>query len=786
MQRFRGRRVARPLIASIGAYALMGLLTSAHAEAAPAADEKAATSGSTQVETLIVTARRRSESVQSTPLSVTAISPAQLQAAAAPDIRDLAGRAPSLVIDQVNAGPSAAAISIRGISFEDIEKSFDPAVGVLIDDVYIGTNTGQLTDTFDLESVQVLRGPQGTLFGRNTIGGVIAIQRTRPTGVLGGSFDVIFGDYGRKEGHAVLNLPSVGDQLATKLFFSSRESDGYLHNVTLKQDTPANNIQRYGATFLWTPAEHFDALLTVEHARERSHSDQAPLSTKNDLICNLPAAFGGISLGPPLQSPASECNRNNADDLYTTFTNKLGTVNNDEDDATLQANWDLGGVKLTSVTAYRRNKEHVTQDFDASSINFFDTVRDQTYHQFSQELRASGNVTSSIDYVAGLYYFDSKYQLGQATNYGLLFQSFGLPPQGHQAVHHQSKSYAAFFDVNWKFTDKWRATIGGRYTKDEKKIENNFVGAFDVFAGKSWTEFTPKVSLDYQATDKIMAYGSFSKGFRSGGFNGRGSTVYSATTPYNPETVDAFELGAKTEWFDNRLTANVSLYDTEYKNKQEEVVQKTPPGSPNPQETIVANAATATIKGVELDVQAAPTRDLFVRGTLGLMDAKYKNFHQVDSTFSNLTDDLSDLKLRRAPKVTAGVGFDYKIPISVGRLTLSADYRYIAARDTSIARAPGTGIFTGSGCATATGASATCAYVKPINDPRAHAQAANIVDASLNWDHELSTGTLRLSLFGRNLTDDKGLAAALPVAGLFTFGAPRPPRTYGVQLGYRF
>jgi iron complex outermembrane receptor protein len=787
MQRFTGGGAKRPLIASIGMFALMGLFGPAHAAEAPApAAAEASGGGAVQVETIIVTARRRSESVQSTPVSVTAVSPAQLQAAAAPDIRDLAGRAPSLVIDQVNAGPSAAAISIRGISFEDIEKSFDPAVGVLIDDVYIGTNTGQLTDAFDLESVQVMRGPQGTLFGRNTIGGVVALQRTRPTGTLGGNFSVLEGDYGRQEAHGVLNLPSMGGLLATKLFYSKRESDGYLRNVTLNKDTPGNDIQRYGASFLWTPVEHFDANLTIEHARERSHSDQAPLSDRNDLICNLPASSGGISLGPPLQSPAAECNRNTGDDLYTSFSNKLGTVNNDEDDATLQANWTLGGVKLASITGYRRNKEHVTQDFDASSINFFDTVRDQNYHQFSEELRASGDLTSSLDYVAGLYYFDSKYHLSQDTNYGLLFQSVGLPAQGHQLVAHSSKSYAAFFDLDWKFTDKWRATLGGRYTKDEKSIHNNFVGAFDVNASKSWSEFSPKASLDFQATDKILIYGSFSKGFRSGGFNGRGSTVYSSTTPYNPETVDAFELGAKTEWFDNRLILNVALFNTDYKNKQEEVVQKTPPGSPNPQETIVANAATATIQGAEFDIQAAPIRNLAVRATLGLLDASYDGFKQVDATYPQLKDDLSSLKLRRAPKVTAGIGFDYKIPSSFGDWTLTADYRHIAAHDTSIVRAFGTGIWTGTGCATATAASPTCTFVTAVNDPRGHAQASNTVDASLSWDHDLPTGVLRVSLFGRNITDDRGLAAALPVAGLFTFGTPRPPRTWGVELGYRF
>ncbi|QUD90520.1 TonB-dependent receptor [Phenylobacterium montanum] len=788
MGSFKRGSAQRSVLASLGVFGMAALFgapaqaqTASPATAAPAADAVA------QVETVIVTARRRSESVETTPVAVTAIAPSVLKNAAAPDVRDLAGHAPGLVIDQVNAGPSAAAISIRGISFEDIEKSFDPAVGVLIDDVYIGTNTGQLTDAFDLQAVEVLRGPQGSLFGRNTIGGVVKVERTRPTGVFGGSIDTIQGDYGRQEYHAVLNLPQIGDQLSTKLFFSSRQSDGYERNVTLNQRTPASDIKRYGVDFLWKPTQNFDINLTLEHERERSKVDQASLSTSSDLICaSLPLGPEGslIYLGPPFQPPQSECNRNNKNDLYTTFSNKVGEVNNDEDDVTVQANWHIGRATLTSVTGYRTNKEHVAQDFDATSVNFFDTVRDQKYHQFSEELRLSGDFGKRLTYVGGLYYFDSHYDLNQLTNYGLLLQTAaGLPAQGQQLVGHDSKSYAAFGDVNWEFLPKWRLDVGGRYTRDDKNLHNDFVGAFNVDAGKSWGEFTPKASIDYRPTDDIMAYFSYSRGYRSGGFNGRASTIYSSTTPYNPETVDAFELGAKTQWFDRRLVANIALFDTEYHNKQEEVVVKTPPGSPDPQETLVANAASAKIRGVEIEVQATPVRHLEIHGGLGLLDGKYSNFYQADATYTTLRDDLSNLTLRRAPKTTANLGFSYKIPSAVGDWTVAADYHYIAKHQTAIVAAPGTGVWSGAGCATGT---QPCTFTPALSDPRSLAQASNIIDASLNWDHPLAAGTVRVSVFGRNLLDDRGLAGALPVAGLFTFGTPRPPLTWGVQLGYRF
>ena len=780
----------RPAVAALGAYALAGLFAPTQAMADAAAGPAAG--APIQVEEVVVTSRRRNETVQSTPLSVTAISPSQLKAAGAPDIRDLAGRAPDLVIDPVNAGPSAAAISIRGISFEDIEKSFDPAVGVLIDDVYIGTNTGQLTDTFDLQAVEVLRGPQGTLFGRNTIGGVVRIQRTRPTGQLGGDFDLVYGDYGRLEGHAVLNLPKVADQLSTKLFFSSREVDGFYHNVTLNKDTPKTDVKRFGATFLWQPNAKLDANLTIEHAIERSQTDQAPLSSAafGDSIC-LPLQLFGFTGYQP--APAAECSRTiNGKDLYTTYSNKLGVANNDEDDITLQVGYDLGNdLKLTSVTAYRRNKEHVTQDFDSTSINFFDTVRDQTYDQFSQELRLSGKYGKTVDYVLGAYYFDSSYDLHQLTNYGVdlgvLILSAPISFQGQQFAHHESKSYAAFGDVNWAFMDRWRLTVGGRYTSDEKSLNNHYAGSFTSHASKSWSEFTPKASIDYKPTDESLLYASYSRGFRSGGYNGRSATLTSSTTPYNPETVDAYEIGAKTEWFDRRLTVNVAYFDTEYQNKQEEVVSKTPPGSPNPQETLVSNAASAKIKGAELDLQARPTAALTLRGTLGVIDAKYDNFKAQDATYGaslGLVDDLSGLTLRRAPRATGGAGFDYKVELPFGRVTWTTDYRYLAAHETSISRAPGTGIWT---CPPGAVTSAGCTFAKAVNDPRAHAVATNIIDMSISIDHDVPAGgQLRLTAFVRNLTDERGLAGALPVAGLFTFGTGRPPKTVGVQIGYRF
>ncbi len=783
----------RCLVAALGVFVIAGLAGGARAQAQsaqpPAQSAATPSADGARVEEVVVTARRRNETVQNTPVAVTALSPTVLAELAAPDVRDIAGRVPNLVLDQVTAGPSAAAISIRGISFEDIEKSFDPAVGVLIDGVYIGTNTGQLTDAFDLQSLEVIRGPQGTLFGRNTTGGVINLRRTLPTGNLNVYIDTIQGDYGRQDYHAVINLPEIAG-VSTKFFYSHRQSDGYVNNVTLnRDDTASTDIERYGLTFLWKPRQEFDYLLTVEHAIENSRTDQGSLSRSTDLVCsNALPAFLSV---PPFQPPRNQCNRNTKGDLYTTFSQSPQLARNDEVDITGEGTLRLPGVTLTSVTGFRTSHERTDQDFDGTSAPFYETTRPQRYHQISQEGRAAGNITQNLDYVVGFYYFDSAYQISQGTFFGPLLQvAAGLPATTFQNVRHNSTSYAVFGDVNWKVTDRLRITVGGRQTWDDKDIFNT-TPSFAVRAQSSWDQFTPKASVDYRLSPDILSYVSYAKGYRAGGFNGRASTLTSAATPYDPETVDSYELGLKTEFFDRRLRLNAAAFMADYNNKQEEVVSPTPAGSPNPQETLVVNAATATIRGLEFDAEVRPMKGLTLRGTLGLLDASYDTFRRVDAARSagaNLVfDDLTALHLRRTPDVTGGVGLDYAHPVSFGLFTFTSDFRYTSPYDTTITPGFGTAVYVGAGCAAGNVAN-NCSYVQARNDDRGRTAVRNIWDISGGFEHELGggRGKIRISAFARNLLDERSLGNALPVAGLFTFGVGIPPRTVGMQLSYKY
>ena len=702
---------------------------------------------------IIVRARQRTETLATTPLSVSAVSPAQLEAANAITIQDVSGSIPNVVIQPVGAGPSAAAISIRGIVFADIEKSFDPAVGVLVDGIFIGTNTGQLLDFFDIGSIEVLRGPQGTLFGRNTIGGVVNIRRSRPTGVLGGKAQLVFGNYGLFQAKGVVNFPLIKDLLAVKLFEQHSFTNGFYRNVTLGRDEPKSSADNFGGAFLLTPANGFEALLTVEKQTQRGHTVNASGSTTGDLVCVV--------------APADQCNRNATDDLYTTFTQFDNPTWYDSPAVTLEMNWDVNdAIKLTSITGWRWGTELFYQDFDGTSVPFYETIRDQTYRQFSQELRASVKVTDRLDFVAGAYYFNNRYTNHQQTFLGPILGN-GRPVQ---FAAQTSKSYAGYLDVNWEFIKRVRLTVGGRYTRDEKEFSNRFPGAFNVTAADSWSKFTPKASIDWRPTDDIMLYASFSRGYRAGGFNGRATSIATSQASYDPETVDSYEAGVKTQFFDHRLSFNLAGFTTKYDNKQESIIRRTPPGSPNTNETVVSNVASATIQGIEADLTARPVKGLSFNASVGFLKSHYNDF----KTLNPLTlapIDLSGLDLTFNPSFTGSMGANYTMDAGFGQVTLATNYRHVSRYFTAITPDP----------------SNPDPNAPTINSLAARTRPLDQWDLSLAVEPEFG-GPIkpRINLFARNILDKRGISANTIVPGLFKSPNAREPRTYGVEVGFSF
>ena len=796
--------LARRQLNLFASASVMGLALSI---ASPVTAQETSTTneGEGAIREIVVTAQKRAESVQAVPIAVTVLDAKALDSDTISDIRDIAGRVPSLVVDSVGAGPSAAAISIRGISFEDIEKSFDPAVGVVVDGVFIGTNTGQLLDSFDLERLEVLRGPQGTLFGRNTIGGVLNVTRTRPTQAAGAKGQFAYSSFNTKRGRLVVNSGRIGDFISLKGFGFYDKTDGYYFNVTKNRKEGRYETLSGGVTALIEPTPGVTAQITYEHSRERGETIVAPLSeTGKDVFCIAP--------GAPNFSPAEQCNRFSLPEhgLYTTFSQLDTPVRNDTDAVTGNLDIKLGDrFTLTSVTGYRKNRESVRQDFDATSTNFFDTLRVQDYKQFSQELRLVGDITDNVNLLIGGYYFNSSYTLDQTTNLGAL--ATGGPPLAlRQFVNHNAKSYAGFADVRFHLSPSLTVAVGGRYTHDEKKIFNNYgrIGAIvrisqPTFDGTScvavtgtltlapgvvvptyspasncngaasFNKFTWRANADYEIDPVKHVYASFNRGFRSGGFNGRGGSP-SSLGPYQPETVDAFEVGLKADWLDRTLRTNLAMYYTKYKNKQEEIVQATPPGSPSPQETVVKNASSASIKGFEAEVIVQMARNFSANFSFTYTDAKFDSFFNdvvgltVGSPPDGIPDDVSTLSLRRAPKYQWSAGLNYTHELGNGHFDASALLRFQSKYATCIAparpRIPGA----------------------IVTDERCITEDRENLSAQLGYTFNVGTGEFNISVFGRNLTNHRGLAATLPVAGLFTFGTAIAPRSYGIEAGFKF
>lgn len=752
----RGRRIifAALVTTSLGGSAIPAL---AQAEAPPTAGVEDAGVGD-----IVVSARRRNETIQQTPIAMTALAPATLEAKATMNIGDLQGAAPNVLITAQSTGASTANTSIRGLAFADVEKSFDPTIAIVVDGVFIGTSTGQFLDFFDTSSIEVLRGPQGTLFGRNTIGGVINIKRSRPTGEWGGKFQATYGSYDTWSASGVINAPIVDGVLAAKVFYYHSQSDGFYYNATAKQRDGGTNNENFGASFLFTPSSNFDALLTVEKQVQDFHPVQSNIANSSEFFCTI--------------EPAVECNRNTTTDLYTVF-GKVAPGHYSSPAVTLETNLDLGGIKLTSITGYRTSHEDVQFDADASSADLYYVDRVQHYKQFSQELRAAGKLVDSLDYVIGGYYYHHSYDLLQNTR---LFGSLLPNPQYATGT---STSYAAFGDFDWNFADRWRLSFGGRFTHDKKTFSNAFLPVQIGGGSKSFNKFTPKVGVDFRPTDDYMIYGSWSRGYRAGGFSNRAQTPVSSSLPFGPETVDSFEVGAKSAFFDRKLLFNIAAFYSKYSDLQQST---TIPGGSTGNQTVITNVGSARIKGIEIDFTAKPVPHLTLNGGLGLLKSHFRGFvtqapdpayAATSGIFANF--DYSAVRMIYSPKVTASINAEYKTQTSLGEAAFNIGYRYITPYDQQIS----------NGGIVATTASADGihhTYVIGRNDPRVRSDTQGLLDASMSLGFDLNGKKAKVTVYGRNLANDRGPTSAFTVAGLWSFATAREPRVFGGKLSYEF
>jgi iron complex outermembrane receptor protein len=737
------------------------LLVAAAAMALPsfasAQSSEAGAASENALEEIIVTARKREESLQEVGLSVSALSKTDLDQRFDIDLQTLQNSSPNLIIDDIQQGPgSPAAISIRGIGTTDVEKNFDPTVGVVLDGVFIGVNSGAMLKAIDLQSVEVLRGPQGTLFGRNSIGGVINVTRGKPDfDGFSGSVRAGVGNYQDLQLDAFINV-TASDQFAFRLGAAHRENDGWFHNLTLGRDVGEMDYTIISPSFTWRPTENFEVYYRYDNSKQDQDANTLHnVATPGQVWCFYYNQCAP-SLGKPQSGSDYDVLQNDDPPYQSYFDTETHIVN-----ATLTIN---DRYNLVYVFGDFSTDEKVYQDWDATALTLYHTDRPAKWNQQSHELRLNYS-GDRLSYTAGLYYWDSDYSIDLLSYIGFVDFLYGFPPgtvfEVAQSVAQTTKSYAAFFEGDYQLTDQWTLTVGGRYTKDKKTsaVQDVIMPELEELGGpgnpfrKNWDEFTPKVGLRFQVNDDLMLYALYSKGFRAGGFSGRPGTYEAAGTPYNPETVDNYELGMKSELMDNRLRLNVSVFQMDYKDKQEE--QSVPTSQGTGQQTLVLNASKATIKGMEVDLNWLLTDMFSIEGNLGLLDAKY------DELIDPVTQkDLSYLKLRRAPDVTATITPVLTFKMPGGELAARASWHYIDDVELTF-----------------------------LNSPQSHVSSHSTLDASLiyTFNENFSVG-----VYGLNLNKDNSWTQAYDVgtsvdfAGLWTYTAIRPPRTYGLVASYNF
>ena len=725
---------------------------------------------------IIVTARFRNELLQDTPLSISAFNAKMIENSVLTDVRDVQKFLPNVQLSRISFAGNALGASIRGVSFADLEKTFDPAIGVAIDGVFLGTNTGANIDFSDIESIEVLRGPQGTLYGRNTIGGTISVRRTRPTGEFGVKAHARYASFNATDFDAVVNLPKLGDAVSIKLFGLIRNSDSFTRSRTTGKREEGRDFYNVGIAAQFDLGGETTALASVDYQKDRSTFPSNINLTKaagrpfgaGGNICDFTRSIGFGDFGCDTLGVV----RQRAEKFKIANTSIPFQSNIDGWNASFEVNSKLGDFALTAITGYRDTDDSILEENTGVSslplapgvlVPLFVAARDQSYKQFSQEIRIAGDLSDSIDLIAGLYYLHTSYQIRPLPyNGGSAGQVYFLngPAQGFTA-RQKLDSYAIFAESIVKLGGNVRLTVGGRYTTETKKFGIDFTipAVFSAADKQTFSDPTGRVILDWKPNDDTMLYASWSRGFRSGGFNGR-ATSPTSIGPYDPERVDSFEAGLKADFLDGKLRFNPTVFWVEYNDKQEDIIRAAGVGT----ETIVENAASARIRGAEVEIQARPTPELTLRASGGYLDPQYKSFLIPDLTRPGQFIDVSAQRnFRRAPKFTFNAGADYQMRLSdANSLGLTIDYAFIDD-------------ITSSPLADTTGAG------------RDVIKAYGTLDASIAFVHRGDAfKELRISAFARDFLHSGGRLANTLDAGIFYFGVVVPRRQLGVEATVKF
>jgi len=723
---------------------------------------------------IVVTAQKRAENLQDTPIAIYAVTGKALEQMNIANIGSLATFSPALVYSEAGG---ESQLYIRGIGSNIFSIGVDQSVATHIDGVYVGRANMGLTQFLDVERVEVLRGPQGTLYGRNATGGAINLISRQPTDEVEGYGSILFGSFDRREIKAALSGP-LGAGWSARVALRGVKDNGYTEDLDPRGSNKIDDtdLQAIRGTLKWTN-DTVTATLSGDYSEfQNGNTSIYPIDN-----VGLAQSFGAVSTGDIHKT------RNNTPSFHDWQTGGL----------TLNLDWKINdNLTLTSLTGYREWDSDFLFNTDGTEIEITRSTFVYSTSQKSTELRLAGEQGWG-NWLIGAYWFDEdKFGALGLARAGFTPPTVLAPRSFIFLADGSGTASAVFGQATWKLTDQWSLTGGLRYNDEEKDgllrnstllPDTELLGLFSPRplpaatpgttrnASRSWTAWTPKLGIDWRPADDQLYYASYSEGFKSGGFN----DLSVINPPFDPEFVKSYEIGAKTEWLDNTLRLNASAFYYDYSDLQVSVFANLG----NITTTFTTNAAEATVQGLELELQARPVANLDLAAAISYLDATYDSFVTPygTCTVANAAADArcagrpglprlidaSGNRLNNAPEIKATLSAGYGIDLaSGGRVSLFAQVAHQGR-----------------------------VYFLPANTDVMSQKAYTLVDARVSYTAE--GGALELSAFGRNLGDEDYFhnivqftstsdARRDPFNIGSALGYPAPGRQWGVELTYRF
>jgi iron complex outermembrane recepter protein len=674
---------------------------------------------------IVVTATRKDTALQKTPIAITALSSAALQNNRITDLVSLPLQVPSLYVGGSD-GFGSNAVTIRGIGSLALGAGADEAVGIYIDGVYQGKPYGNVFEFVDIERVEVLRGPQGTLYGRNATGGAINFITKQPGNEFSGQANAEYSRFNGVNVSAYALVPLISDTLSLKIAAGSNTRDGWGYNPVRDEKTYWKDSKYASAILRFTPSEA--------------------------TIVTLGGRAGRNETGPQYRDVLDQTtSRRIVDTDFPGYDRRKFSA------LTLNINQDLGGAMLVLTSGYTRGSDRARIDSDSGPADQAAYRAQFGTRELTQAVRLVSNGSGPFSWLLGADYYHEKTKI---------FVPFSLPmiPLGILFdARLKTNSLSAYAEGTYKFADWFSVTAGARFTH-EKKNWNGCIGNYvdhdidfspalcataRVPDAKKWNTVTPRFVMNFQTSDEMLVYASATRGFRSGGWNFTEATIAGADNGFDPEFVWSYELGLKSQWFDRRLKLNLAAFYADYTKLQVRVT--------DPATTLLntTNAANARIYGIEAEANVSLSDAMDVGFTGSWIDAKYKTFAFIQSDGSAV--DYSGNRLNRAPEwnLTVSAQYAFAIP-GVGSLTPRAEFHYVSEL-----------------------------FYSEVNQQPVGASPLKQVNLRMNFKSE--DGRWGMGIFGDNITGSQFRTNAYPGTIPGTFPAVyRDPAIYGVRIYYNW